>query len=92
MTTYRIEEQKARKVAAAEKEAAKAARKAGKEAAKAAALGLTVEEYANRKKLIAEACCYENEVAKMEAEIKTLLREIYWRECKAAEIRAEIGE
>lgn len=77
--------------AEAEKEAAKKARKAEREATKAAEMGLTVEEYTERKKLAAKARRYENEAEKMEAEIKALLEEIEWRKRKAAEIKEKLG-
>jgi hypothetical protein len=77
--------------AEAEREAAKKARKAEREAAKAAEMGLTIEEYTERKKLAAKARRYENEAAKMETEIKALLEEIEWRKRKAAEIKEKLG-
>ena len=73
------------------KEAAKIARRAAREAAKAAELGLSVPEYAERKKLEAKARRYMREAEGMQAQIENLQNEIAWRKKRAAEIEKELG-
>lgn len=70
----------------------KAERKAKNELAKATEKGMTLEEYQAYKKAKAKAKRYETEASGMREEVERLLKEIEWRERKAAEIRAEIGE
>ena len=74
-----------------EKEAARIARKVAREAAKAAELGLTVSEYAKRKKLEAKARRYMREAEGMQVQIENLQKEIAWRKKRAAEIEKELG-
>lgn len=75
-----------------EYEREEAEKKAKKLAKEAAAKNMTIEEYNEWRKKYQKVQRYEREAKKLRAEIKRMMEEIAYKEAKAKEIRAEIGE
>ena len=80
---------------AAEREAKEQAikdRKRAREQAKADSMGLSLDEYQERKKTLAKARRYQREIEEMEIAISQLKEKIAWRRQQIQTIHAEIGD